>query len=266
MSMHSSHPVPSRSRRRLIAGGALLASTALLLAGCSSSNSTPPATSSAAGGSSSAAALTGTVTVWDPFYDLNTPTGVAQKKVDDAFMAANPGVKINHELKGWDVIFTQLQAAVTAQKGPDAFLMYGGAFARTYERGLLQLDDRYAADPALKGPLKFVDLNRTDAKLLALPIGTYTTRIQYNKELFSKAGLDPENPPTTWDALLQACTKLKGIGTIPIAAGFKDGYYGEWITYATTPQTLTPEQAVEGNNGKLRPTRTRLACAPPTSR
>jgi ABC-type glycerol-3-phosphate transport system substrate-binding protein len=50
----------------------------------------------------------------------------------------------------------------------------------------------------------------------------------YNKDLFEKAGLDPENPPTTWDALLAACEKLKAKGIAALGGGIQDGYWGEW--------------------------------------
>jgi len=50
----------------------------------------------------------------------------------------------------------------------------------------------------------------------------------YNKEMFSQAGLDPEAPPTTWDAFLGACDNLKAAGFTPMSAGLKDGFWGEW--------------------------------------
>jgi ABC-type glycerol-3-phosphate transport system substrate-binding protein len=49
----------------------------------------------------------------------------------------------------------------------------------------------------------------------------------YNKEIFEKAGLG-EEPPKTWDELLDFCDKIKTAGFIPISAGLKDGPWGEW--------------------------------------
>jgi ABC-type glycerol-3-phosphate transport system substrate-binding protein len=53
----------------------------------------------------------------------------------------------------------------------------------------------------------------------------------YSKKLFKEAGV-PESltPPKTWDDLIQVCDILKGAGIIPIGAGFKDGFWGEWYT------------------------------------
>src|SRR5262249_45053441 len=51
--------------------------------------------------------------------------------------------------------------------------------------------------------------------------------IVYNKDLFKKAGLDPDNPPTTWPDFMAALQKLKASGTAPIVLGLKDGFGGE---------------------------------------
>ena len=47
--------------------------------------------------------------------------------------------------------------------------------------------------------------------------------IEYDKQAFDNAGLDADNPPTTWDAFLDACDKIKASGIIPFSAGVKDG-------------------------------------------
>ena len=36
--------------------------------------------------------------------------------------------------------------------------------------------------------------------------------IEYDKQAFDDAGLDADSPPTTWDAFLDACDKIKGPG------------------------------------------------------
>lgn len=209
-------------------------------------------------GCTSAAPANGpvTVTIWDPYYDLGTPYGKAQKKVDDEFMAQNPRIVVHHVLQGFDTVFTKEQAAVAARSGPDVLFMYGGAFAANYRRGLVDLKDRLASSAELSHGLQWVDANKTDGKTLVLPLGTYTTRMQYNKNLFSAAGLDPNNPPKTWSELTQACGALKRSGVTPIAAGFKDGTYAQWILYGTSPQTLTSKEAIAGTNDKLSFTKT----------
>jgi len=64
----------------------------------------------------------------------------------------------------------------------------------------------------------------TDAKsghLLSQPFNSSTPVLYYNKDAFKKAGLDPEQPPKTWQDLAAYTAKLK-------AAGMKCGYASGW--------------------------------------
>jgi raffinose/stachyose/melibiose transport system substrate-binding protein len=58
--------------------------------------------------------------------------------------------------------------------------------------------------------------------LYDLPLGLNVEGFWYNKAVFTAAGLDPENPPQTWDELLAACEAIKAIGIAPIAQGGAD--------------------------------------------
>jgi sn-glycerol 3-phosphate transport system substrate-binding protein len=53
----------------------------------------------------------------------------------------------------------------------------------------------------------FVSDLRADGKIWALPFQRSTPILYINKELFRKAGLDPNKPPTTWDELLATAQK-----------------------------------------------------------
>ena len=48
----------------------------------------------------------------------------------------------------------------------------------------------------------------TDGKLLSMPFNSSTPVIYCNKELFEKAGLDPNMPPKTWPELGETAKKL----------------------------------------------------------
>ena len=64
-------------------------------------------------------------------------------------------------------------------------------------------------------------------KTWVYPIELRIFPIVYNKELFKKAGLDPDQPPKTWAEFLAAGEKLKKAGITPIVTGLKDGFGGE---------------------------------------
>jgi multiple sugar transport system substrate-binding protein len=50
-------------------------------------------------------------------------------------------------------------------------------------------------------PSVAVEGEDASGKLEAVPISAYGQALHYNRDLFTKAGLDPNKPPTTWDEL-----------------------------------------------------------------
>ncbi len=56
-----------------------------------------------------------------------------------------------------------------------------------------------------------------DGKIYALPKGAYGTGLQYNRALFTKAGLNPDHPPTTWEEVRK---DAKAISDATGKAGF----------------------------------------------
>jgi sn-glycerol 3-phosphate transport system substrate-binding protein len=63
-----------------------------------------------------------------------------------------------------------------------------------------------------------------DGKLLSMPFNSSTPVLYWNKELFTKAGLDPNKPPTTWPELGEMAKKA-------VAAGAKCGFTPQWQTW-----------------------------------
>lgn len=65
----------------------------------------------------------------------------------------------------------------------------------------------------------------TEGRMLSMPFNSSTPVLYYNKEAFSKAGLDPASPPATWPALEEAAKKLQASG---VACGFTTGWQS-WV-------------------------------------
>ncbi|EJS9512639.1 sn-glycerol-3-phosphate ABC transporter substrate-binding protein UgpB, partial [Escherichia coli] len=61
--------------------------------------------------------------------------------------------------------------------------------------------------------------------LLSQPFNSSTPVLYYNKDAFKKAGLDPEQPPKTWQDLADYAAKLKASG---MKCGYSSGWQG-WI-------------------------------------
>ncbi len=61
--------------------------------------------------------------------------------------------------------------------------------------------------------------------IYGIPIDVSAIMIYYNKDLFKTAGLDPDNPPATWDDFIAAGKKLRSAGIQPFVSGFGE----EWL-------------------------------------
>jgi ABC-type glycerol-3-phosphate transport system substrate-binding protein len=68
----------------------------------------------------------------------------------------------------------------------------------------------------------------------------YLIGIQFvwNKQLFKKAGLNPNVGPKTWKDFLADAKKLKAAGITPFGLGNKDGYGGAWFFSLIGKQNL----------------------------
>lgn len=109
---------------------------------------------------------------------------------------------------------TKFGASVAAGEAPDIIsidLIYTPAFASAGQ--LVDLTDRVSQLP-------FVDdlspahmtLGTFDGRNYAVPFAAEGSFLVYNIDLFEQAGLDPENPPTNWEELLDASRAITALG------------------------------------------------------
>ena len=69
----------------------------------------------------------------------------------------------------------------------------------------------------------------SDGKMLSLPFNSSTAILYYNKDAFTKAGLDPAKPPATWPELFEDAKKIR-------AAGYACGFTSSWISWIQIEQ------------------------------
>jgi ABC-type glycerol-3-phosphate transport system substrate-binding protein len=90
-----------------------------------------------------------------------------------------------------------------------------------------------------------------DGKIYGIPWGPYAMALSYNRDIFTKAGLDPDKPPTTLDEIEQAAKTISQ--KVPGTAGYmqmtKDNT-GGW-ELATLTQALGGRLEKTGSNGKV---------------
>jgi sn-glycerol 3-phosphate transport system substrate-binding protein len=96
-----------------------------------------------------------------------------------------------------------------------------GAVYPVYE---LMKDAGEPFDPKAYLPAVVGYYTDTQGNLLSFPFNSSTPVLYYNKDLFKKAGLDPNSPPKTWPEVGAAAAKLQ-------AAGVPCGFTSEWPSW-----------------------------------
>jgi ABC-type glycerol-3-phosphate transport system substrate-binding protein len=168
------------------------------------------------------------------------------QKFVDSSIAGYKEATVKPMLQDTAVVISQFQTAAAAGKAPDIQYLWNGVYHMEsvwlgYLKGLKGL----VSDEVLTASNPTA-LSRFGGDIYR--VGWYPLPMFwcYNKTLFEKAGLDPEAPPATWDALLAACEKLKTAGIEPLGGGIQDGYWSEWYITHSLPQNLdTLGEAVE---------------------
>ena len=110
--------------------------------------------------------------------------------------------------------------------------------------GKVLTDAGYKFDPKAYIPAVMGYYTAPNGQMLSFPLNSSTTIFNYNKDLFRKAGLDPNKPPTTWPEVALAAAKLKASG---VNCPFTTSWQG-WTqleSFSTWHNTLFATQ----NNG-----------------
>ncbi|MFI6425360.1 ABC transporter substrate-binding protein [Promicromonospora sp. NPDC050880] len=87
-----------------------------------------------------------------------------------------------------------------------------------------------------------------DGGMWAVPIAAYNQGLHYNRRLFEEAGLDPDNPPTTWDEVREAAKKIADETGQAGYAHMTQSNTGGWIL--TTETYALGGRVVEGEGGE----------------
>jgi raffinose/stachyose/melibiose transport system substrate-binding protein len=169
--------------------------------------------------------------------------------VDDtiqAYTAEHPGVNVEALQQDTCCVISQFTTAAAAGEPPDiAFLFNGLYHMENVWLGYLDpLDDLIPAEMLAQS--NATALSRYDGKQYR--IGWYPVPMiwEYNKDVWDQAGLDADNPPTTWDDWMAACETLKTAGFTPMGGGISDGFWGEWYLGHALIQSLnSPGEAIE---------------------
>ena len=164
----------------------------------------------ASGASSAAASKAPKVTITvAALIPGSTPAAVAEfNKQIAEFEQQNPTIRVYGVQYDWTG--PTFAAELAAGTLPDVFTVPFTDGRSLGENGQLANITAYAKKlPYFKEFNPAVIAEGIDAKnqVIALPTAAYAQALQYNRQLFSEAGLNPNNPPTTW-AQVEADAKL----------------------------------------------------------
>jgi ABC-type glycerol-3-phosphate transport system substrate-binding protein len=248
---------------RLAGGGLAAAGLAPILAACGGGDSggeaaTTAAEPAATGAAADTAAATtaeatggGEISMW--WWGEQEAIGI-EKWVDEtiAQFAEETGTTVDPLLMDTSNVIPQFTNAAAAGEPPDVQFVFNGIYhMENVWLGYIQ---------PLNGLVPDDVLAQSGATAMSVfegqqyRVGWYIVGfgVEYNKELFDKAGLDADSPPATWDAFMDACDKLKTSGVIPFSGGISDGFFGEWYFVNTLTQNLNgPADALNLFIGEL---------------
>ncbi len=156
-------------------------------------------------------AATGNVRYWQTTYDNpNLPSAQYHQQWAAQLKTALPNVQFKEEQLAYNDMLDKLRVALRANQGPDMAvlpILWGPEFAASGALAEIDLAEMgYKPENFWPGALKSVTWQ---GKVYGVPTNNETHGFIWNKELFQKAGLDPETPPKTWAEVQTFAKQIK---------------------------------------------------------
>lgn len=147
------------------------------------------------------------VTVWTEATDPGPAATMAAE-----FNALQDEIEVDVRQLAFADLVSQAMRAYATGTAPDIMAVDNPEHVLFASRGaFLDLTDLMARSEIIDPDL-FYDGPRAslswDGGIYGMPRGSNTIALYYNKDLFRAAGLDPEDPPSTWDELYAAAEAL----------------------------------------------------------
>lgn len=169
------------------------------------------------------------VTFWHSF---NNAGGEALDKIIADFEAANPEIDIQGEYVGnYNDIVAKLQAAIPANRGPDAVIMEVTRYGLFAEGGVLaDLTPYFEADPLKDDLYDYArQIGVIGDKNYIVPFNSSTPVLYYNKDIFARAGITGEPTLKTFEDILAASkTITETLGAEGVTGIAAPGQFSRW--------------------------------------
>jgi raffinose/stachyose/melibiose transport system substrate-binding protein len=156
------------------------------------------------------------------------------------YMKEHPGVQIETVLQATEALYPAFRSAAEAGEGPDIEYLWSGIWTMedVWAGNVAPISD-YISEAEMSHIFPAIRAETTwNDKTWGLGWYYIGVAMAYNKQLFAEAGLDPDNPPETWDELMQACDALNAAGITPWGYGAKGEIGTTNLIDAFLPQGL----------------------------
>jgi multiple sugar transport system substrate-binding protein len=155
-----------------------------------------------------------------------------KKFLDDEaeFERLNPNIKIDAREGYMDP--KTFATKLAGGQLEDLFYVYftdpAGLIAKRQVAEITPYLDQVPAAKEIKPELMKI-FTGSDGKVYGLPWRNYSMGLLYNRSLFTRAGLDPANPPRTWDEVRAAAQKITALGDGVVGYGdYSKSNTGGW--------------------------------------
>ncbi|EJJ27502.1 ABC transporter substrate-binding protein [Rhizobium sp. CF142] len=167
---------------------------------------------------------------------VRTGIGDAFKKVVEAYNASHENQVVTTEVPFGELV-QKYATAIAGGQAPDALsmdLIYNPAFAAAGQ--LEDLTDWAKSLPYFNSlSPSHVKLGTYQDKIYGLPLSVETSVFAWNKDLYKKAGLDPEKAPATWEEIEANAEKIRKLGDDTYGFYFSGGSCGGCMIFTFTP-------------------------------
>ncbi|MBB4575058.1 sugar ABC transporter substrate-binding protein [Rhizobium lentis] len=179
----------------------------------------------------SAASAAENVEMW-----VRSGIGDAFKKVVEAYNSSHENKVVMTEVPFSELV-QKYATAIAGGQAPDALsmdLIYNPAFAAAGQ--LEDLTDWAKSLPYFNSlSPSHVRLGTYQDKIYGLPLSVETSVFAWNKDLYKKAGLDPEKAPASWDEITANAEKIRALGDDTYGFYFSGGGCGGCMIFTFTP-------------------------------
>lgn len=189
-----------------------------------------PGSTPTSAATTSAPAKPVTVNVWHYWDGANADTFQAMA---DEYSKSHPGVTVKAVNIPSSDLITKIQTSAKTDTLPSVAIMDLVSVPQVAQTGKL-VDLKPLIDSATMSDIypALLDFGKDGDKQYAVPVSTNNLGYMYNKDLYKKAGLNPDSPPKTWEDLVTQAQQIKDkTGEPGVELYTQAGDSGEGLTW-----------------------------------